>query len=63
MKKISTNGAALLIMFLSFIGYDMSEEAAEEIISAAVLLGSFILAVYNQFSRKDVKNFFFSKDS
>lgn len=57
--NLSKNGAGLLVFVAAFVGMEIGEETAIEVVSAIGVLISFGLLVWNQFSRRDVKKFFF----
>ena len=59
MINISKNGAALLILVLSILGLEFSETEIQSFIAAIVQVVSFLLMVYNQLDRKNVKWFLF----
>lgn len=58
---VSKNAIALVVLALSTIGINVSEEAVLELISAIGTLVSFGLMVWNQLDRKDTELFFFKK--
>lgn len=58
---ISKNAAAILIVMLSFLGLEVGEDTALEVISAIGTFISFMILIWNQLDRRDTKWFFFKK--
>ncbi len=54
---MSRNGIGLVLLLLSVIGLEVTEESVTEIISAIGTLISFGLMVYNQYKRPDTELF------
>lgn len=61
MKKISKNGAGIVLLVLSLIGLDVDIAFAESVAAAIGLLVSVGLMIVNQVSRSDVAAFFFKR--
>jgi len=58
---ISKNAVAILVLFLSFIGLEVTEDGIFELISAITTVVSFAMMILNQLERSNVYNFFFKK--
>jgi len=61
MESLSKNGLGIFILFISVIGLDISQA---DLLTTWNVLGqivSFILLIWNQWTRKDVDMFFFKK--
>lgn len=58
----SKNGIAIAVIGLEFVlkalGVEFEAGSAEKVVEGAVVLVSFLLMVWNQLDRVDVKNFF-----
>lgn len=57
----SKNGAAIIIAALSLLSIDIDIETANEVVAALTLLISFVLMIWNQVKRWDVKYFILKK--
>jgi uncharacterized membrane protein YbjE (DUF340 family) len=58
----SKNGAAILVLLLSFIGVQVDTDGAYKVLEATMTVVSFITLIYHQvIERPDVHNFFFKK--
>ena len=54
----SKNGAAILVLFLSFIGIQVDTEGAYKVLEAISVIISFSTLIYHQvIEREDVHNF------
>ena len=58
---LSKNGAALFVLALSIVGIDVAEDSVLEVIAALTTIGSFVVMIWNQANRPDVKRFFWKK--
>jgi len=58
---ISKNAVAILVLFLSFIGLEVTEDGLWEVVSAITTIVSFAVMIWNQVKRTDVYNFIFKK--
>ena len=61
---ISKNGlgyASLLIVLFGLLGIELDISTAEDAITSIITLASLGLMAWNQWSRSDVKSFFFKK--
>lgn len=58
---ISKNAVAIIVLFLSFIGLEVTEDGLLEVVSAISTIVSFTLMLLNQISRKDTFAFLFKK--
>ena len=58
---LSKNGVALIVLFLSFIGLEATEDGIAELVSAVGTVVSFFLMLWNQLDRSDVDKFIFKK--
>lgn len=58
---LSKNGVALGVMILSLLGVNVSEGDLTTTISVIGQIVSLILMAWNQYSRGDVKGFFFKE--
>lgn len=61
MMLLSKNGVALIVLFLSFLGLEATEEGIVELVSAVGTVVSFFLMLWNQLDRRDVDKFIFKK--
>lgn len=59
---LSKNGIAIAVIGLEFVlkalGVEFEAGSAEKFVEGAVVVVSFLLMVWNQLGRADVKNFF-----
>lgn len=60
---MSKNGIGLVILVLSVLGLEVTEEGVTELISAIGTLISFGLMVYNQMTRQDVELLLWKKNN
>lgn len=58
---MSKNAIALVVLALSTIGVNVAETELIELISAIGTIVSFIMMVWNQYTRSDVDFFFWKK--
>ncbi len=62
---ISKNGIALGVLIvealLSALGIEFEAGSVDKAVEGAVIVGAFILAIWNQLDRTDTKWFFFKK--
>lgn len=58
---LSKNGVALVLFVFSWLGLEVTEEGLIAFISAVLVAYSFVMMLWNQLQRKDVKFFFFKK--
>ena len=58
---ISKNGLALIIFALTYLGLDISESQIVDVVSAVGQIVSFVMLVWNQLGREDVKGFLFKR--
>ena len=58
---LSKNAIALIVLVLSLLGLEVSDQSVIEVISAVGTVASFVLMVWNQLARKDVDNFLFKR--
>tara|TARA_R110000851_G_scaffold96046_3_gene208442 strand:+ start:2196 stop:2375 length:180 start_codon:yes stop_codon:yes gene_type:complete len=58
---ISKNAAGIVMLIASVFGLELSEGSVVEVIAAIGTVASFVLMVWNQWDRPDVKGFFFKK--
>ena len=58
---LSKNAVGIVLLFLSFIGVEVSETQVTDFIVAVTTIIGFVMMIYNQIFREDVENFFFKK--
>lgn len=58
---VSKNGIALIVMVISLLGGDVSEDAVTTTITTIGQVVSVLLMAYNQYARGDVENFIFKR--
>jgi hypothetical protein len=52
---ISKNGAAIVVMFFSWLGFEIAETEIQEFLAAPAQIIAFLVMLWNQVDRKDVK--------
>lgn len=60
---LSKNAVGIVVLFLSFIGVNVSETYMMDVITAITTIYGFIMLLYHQIiEREEIHNFFFKKD-
>ena len=52
---ISKNGAAIVVMFFSWLGFEIAETEIQAFLAATAQIIAFLVMLWNQIDRKDVK--------
>ena len=60
-NMLSKNAVGLTLLLVSFAGLDVSESDVVGFLSALGTIVSFVLMLWNQLDREDIKWFFFKK--
>ena len=58
---VSKNGVALITYLLAFAGFEVAENDVAQFAAAVVQAISFLVLLYNQWDRWDVKGFIWKK--
>lgn len=58
---ISKNAVAIIVLFLSFIGLEVSEDGVLEVVVAVSTIISFAMLIWNQVKRHETFAFLFKK--
>lgn len=54
---LSKNAVGIIVLFLSFIGVEVSESYAMDVVTSISTIYGFVMLLWNQVMREDVENF------